>query len=401
MNKINYPFSKEQLLPQEERLELNQIKKEFIIGVPKECDINEKRICLTPDSVSYLVLNDYKIFIESGAGIGSNFSDLDYSEAGAKIVKTKEEVYKCPVILKIAPLTDIEINLIEPNSVLISALELKKESFSYITNLINKKITSIAFEFIEEDDGYLPVSDQLGAITGQAAVLISSELMSNININGKGLFLGNISGVPPTEIVIIGSDKTAQSAALTATKLGARVKVFSNSIYKINKIQKLIGNPIYSSTIQKKQLSKALMRCDVAIGTIKSNTNSDAIISEDMIVNMKKGAIIIDVSIDTGGTFQTSKLTNHDNPTFVKHDVIHYCVPNIPSRYSRTSSLCLSNIITPYLVKSVKFGSFENFIRNNNSFKKGVYLYNGLNTNKIINQILNIRYNDINTIIWD
>ena len=399
MNKINYPFSKEQLLPQEERLELNQIKKEFIIGVPKECDINEKRICLTPDSVSYLVLNDYKIFIESGAGIGSNFSDLDYSEAGAKIVKTKEEVYKCPVILKIAPLTDIEINLIEPNSVLISALELKKESFSYITNLINKKITSIAFEFIEEDDGYLPVTDQLGAITGQAAVLISSELMSNININGKGLFLGNISGVPPTEIVIIGSDKTAQSAVLTATKLGARVKVFSNSIYKINKIQKLIGNPIYSSTIQKKQLSKALMRCDVAIGTIKSNTNSDAIISEDMIVNMKKGAIIIDVSIDTGGTFQTSKLTNHDNPTFVKHDVIHYCVPNIPSRYSRTSSLCLSNIITPYLVKSVKFGSFENFIRNNNSFKKGVYLYNGLNTNKIINQILNIRYNDINTII--
>ena len=399
MNKINYPFSKEQLLPQEERLELNQIKKEFIIGVPKECDINEKRICLTPDSVSYLVLNDYKIFIESGAGIGSNFSDLDYSEAGAKIVKTKEEIYKCPVILKIAPLTDIEINLIKPNSILISALELKKESFSYITNLINKKITSIAFEFIEEDDGYLPVSDQLGAITGQAAVLISSELMSNININGKGLFLGNISGVPPTEIVIIGSDKTAQSAVLTATKLGARVKVFSNSIYKINKIQKLIGNPIYSSTIQKKQLSKALMRCDVAIGTIKSNTNSDAVISEDMIVNMKKGAIIIDVSIDTGGTFQTSKLTNHDKPTFVKHDVIHYCVPNIPSRYSRTSSLCLSNIITPYLVKSVKFGSFENFIRNNNSFKKGVYLYNGLNTNKIINQILNIRYNDINTII--
>ena len=399
MNKINYPFSKKQLLPLEERLELNQIKKEFTIGVPKECDINEKRICLSPDSVSYLVLNDFKIFIESGAGIGSNFSDLDYSEAGAKIVKNKKEVYKCPVILKIAPLTDIEINLIKPNSILISALELKKESFSYITNLINKKITSIAFEFIEEDDGYLPVTDQLGAITGQAAVLISSELMSNININGKGLFLGNISGVPPTEIVIIGSDKIAQSAALTATKLGARVKVFSNSILKINKIQKLIGNPIYSSTIQKKQLSKALMRCDVAIGTIKRSTNSEAIISEDMIVNMKKGAIIIDVSIDTGGTFQTSKLTNHDKPTFVKHDVIHYCVPNIPSRYSRTSSLCLSNIITPYLNKSVRFGSFENFIRNNNSFKKGVYLYNGLNTNKIINQILNIKYNDINTII--
>ena len=399
MNKIDYPFSREQLLPQEERLELKQIKKEFIIGVPKEHDFNEKRICLTPDSVSYLALNDYEIFIESGAGIGSNFSDLDYSEAGAKIVNTKQEIYKCPIILKIAPLTDFEINLIKPNSILISALELKKQSSAYISKLINKKITCIAFEFIEEDDGYLPVTDQLGDITGQAAVLISSELMSNINTNGKGLFLGNISGVPPTEIVVIGSDKIAESAALTATRLGARVKVFSNSIFKLNKIQKLIGNPIYSSTIQKKQLTKALMRCDVAIGTIKSSTSSESVITEDMVIKMKKGSIIIDVSIDTGGTFQTSELTNHDKPTFIKHDVIHYCVPNIPSRYSRTSSLCLSNIITPYLVKSVRFGSFENFIRNNNSFKKGVYLYNGLNTNMIISQILGIKYNDINNII--
>jgi alanine dehydrogenase len=399
MNKIDYPFSKEQLLPQEERLELKQIKKEFIIGVPKEHDVNEKRICLTPDSVSYLALNDYEIFIESGAGIGSNFSDLDYSEAGAKIVNTKQEIYKCPIILKIAPLTDFEINLIKPNSILISALELKKQSSAYISKLINKKIICIAFEFIEEDDGYHPVTDQLGDITGQAAVLISSELMSNINTNGKGLFLGNISGVPPTEIVVIGSDKIAESAALTATRLGARVKVFSNSIFKLNKIQKLIGNPIYSSTIQKKQLTKALMRCDVAIGTIKSSTSSESVITEDIVVKMKKGSIIIDVSIDTGGTFQTSELTNHDKPTFIKHDVIHYCVPNIPSRYSRTSSLCLSNIITPYLVKSVRFGSFENFIRNNNSFKKGVYLYNGLNTNMIISQILGIKYNDINNII--
>jgi alanine dehydrogenase len=223
--------------------------------------------------------------------------------------------------------------------------------------------------------------------------------MSNVNSLGKGLFLGNISGVPPTEIVVIGSDKIAESAALSATRLGARVKVFSNSIFKLNKIQKLVTNSIYTSTIQKKQLSKALMRCDVAIGTIKRSASSDSIISEDMVIKMKKGAIIIDVSIDTGGTFETSELTTHDKPTFTKHDVIHYCVPNIPSRYSRTSSLCLSNIITPYLVKSVKFGSFENFIRNNNSFKKGVYLYNGLSTNLIISQILNIKYNEINKIL--
>ncbi|MDB9712623.1 alanine dehydrogenase [Flavobacteriaceae bacterium] len=398
MNKIDYPFSKEQLLPQEERLELTQLKKEFIIGIPNEDDVNEKRICLTPDSVSYLILNDFKIFIESGAGLGSNFSDLDYSEAGANIVKNKIEIYKCPIILKIAPLSDIEINLIKPNSILISALELKKQSSEYIINLINKKITCIAFEFIEEDNGYLPIVSQMGDISGQSSVLIASELMSNTSINGKGLFLGNISGVPPTEVVIIGSNKIAESAAITATKLGSRVKIFSNSIVKLNKIQKLIESPIYTSTIQNKQLTKALMRCDVAIGTV-TGISTKSIINDDMVVKMKRGAIIIDVSIDTGGTFETSTLTTHDKPTFVKHEVTHYCVPNIVSRYSRTSSICLSNIITPYLIKSIKFGSFENFIRNNISLKKGVYLYNGLNTSKIISELFDLSFNDINNIL--
>ena len=399
MNKINYPFSKEELIPQEERLELTQIKKEFLIGVPKEASINEKRVCLTPDSVSFLVSNDFKISIEAGAGLGSNFTDFDYSEAGATIVKNKEDIYKCPIILKIAPPTENEINLIKSNSILISALDLNKNSLNILDKLISKKVTCIAFEYIKEDDGSFPVLSQLSEIAGQASILISSELLSNTTKSGKGLFFGNLSGVPPTEIVIIGSGNVAKSAAITATKLGSRVKLFSNSIFRLNQIKVLIDSSIYTSTIQSKQLTKALMRCDVAIGAIKGNETTSFVVSEEMVMKMKKGAVIVDVSIDSQGTFETSNLTSHDKPTFEKYGVTHYCVPNIPSRYSRTSSLCISNIITPYLVKSKKYGSFENFIRNNNSLKNGVYLFNGLNTNKMIYELFEIDYKNINTII--
>ena len=201
------------------------------------------------------------------------------------------------------------------------------------------------------------------------------------------------------DVVIIGSDKVAESAAIAATKLGARIKIFSNSIFRLNEIQKLIQKPIYTSTIQKKQLTKALMRCDVAIGAVKDNETTKHIVSEEMVMKMKKGAVIIDTSLDTTGAFETSSVTSHDKPTFVKHEVIHYCVPNINSRYSRTSSICLSNVLTPYLIKSIKYGSFENFIRNNNPLKKGVYLFNGLNTNKMIKELFNIDYNNINNII--
>ena len=399
MNKINYPFSKEQLIPQEERLELTQIKKEFIVGVPKEASSNEKRICLTPDSVSYLISNDFKVNIETGAGEGSNFTDLDYSEAGAVIVNDKKDIYNCPIILKITPPNELEVNLIKQNSILISGLDLTENHLNNLRVLISKKITCIAFEFIQESDGSYPIVSQQNEISGQASVLISSELLSNTSNNGKGLFFGNLSGVPPTDVVIIGSDKVAESAAMAATNLGARIKIFSNSIFRLNEIQKLIKKPFYTSTIQKKQLTKALMRCDIAIGAVKDNETTKHIVSEEMVIKMKKGAIIIDTSLDSTGAFETSSVTSHDKPTFVKHEVIHYCVPNIASRYSRTSSICLSNVLTPYLIKSISYGSFENFIRNNNPLKKGVYLFNGLNTNKMIKELFNIDYNNINNII--
>ena len=392
------PFSKEELLPQAEMLEIKKQKGELFIGLPKETYLGEKRVCLTPDAVTALTSHGHRIVVETGAGDGANYTDKEYSEAGAKISYDLKEAFKCNIVLKVAPPTEKEIEYINPQTILISSLQLKTQSKNYFESLAKKRITAVAFDFIKDEHETYPIVKSLSEIAGTASILIAGELMSGVN-KGNGLLFGNIGGVPPTSVVIFGAGTVGEYAARTAIGLGARVKVFDNSITKLRKLQNCLNAPIYTSTLQPKSITKALMRCDVAIGTIIRNTSSESIISEDMVMKMKKGAIIIDVSIDTGGTFETSKLTTHDKPTFEKHNVIHYCVPNIPSRYSRTSSLCLSNIITPYLIKSVKFGSFENFIRNNNSFKKGVYLYNGLSTNLIISQILDIKYNEINNML--
>lgn len=398
MTNISSPFTKDELIPQEEIIEVTKINKDFIIGIPKEIDNNENRICLAPDSIHSLVGNGFKINIESGAGIKSNYTDLEYSEAGAKIVKNKKELFKCPIILKISPPTLQELKMIKSRSILISTLQLNKHEVNYFQEIKNRKLTSIALEYIKEEDDSYPVTNQLNEITGQASVLISTELISKtIYNNGKGLLLGSLSGVKPVEIVIIGSNTIASSAIKTAIGLGASVKVFSNSIFKLSQIQSQYSYPIFTSTIQPKQLTKALMRSDIVIGTI--NSINSPIVSKEMILKMKEGSVIIDLSIENGKCFETSKLTTHDKPTFKKFGVTHYCVPNIPSRYSRTASICLSNVIAPLILKSKKYGSFENFIRNNNSLKNGIYAFNGNISNKIISQLYGFNYTNINNLI--
>ena len=398
MTNISSPFTKNELIPQEERIEITQLKKEFIIGIPKEIDINENRICLSPDSVHSLVTNGFKIYIESGAGIRSNYTDLEFSEVGAKIVKNKKELFKCPIILKISPPSISELKMISSRTILISTLQLNRHELNYFNEIKNKKLTSIALEYIREEDNSFPVAKQLNEITGQASVLISAELIAKtLNSNGKGLLLGNLSGVKPIEIVIIGSNTIASSAVKTAIGLGASVKVFSNSIFQLSNIQKKYSQPIFTSTIQAKQLTKALMRSDIVIGTI--NLIDSPIVTKDMVLKMKEGSIIIDLSIENGKCFETSKLTTHVKPTFKKFGVTHYCVPNIPSRYSRTASLCLSNVITPLILKSKLYGSFENFIRHNNSLKNGIYSFNGDITNTEISELHGLNYVNINNLI--
>ena len=330
------PFTKQQLLPQEETLEIYKQKGELFIGIPKETAYQEKRVCLTPDAVYALTSNGHRVLIEAGAGEGANFSDKDYSEAGAKVTNDTAKVFACPMILKVEPPTPDQIKLINPQTILISALQIKTQSKKYFEALASKRITAIAFEFIRDADGAYPAVKSLSEIAGTAAVLIASELLSDTN-TGNGLMFGNISGVPPLEVVILGAGTVGEFAGRSALGLGANVKIFDNSITKLRRIQSHLGRPLYTSTVQPKNLTKSLKRCDVVIGAVRGNNRSPIIVTETMVQGMKPGAIIIDVSIDMGGCFETSEVTSHKKPTFVKHGVVHYCVPNIPARYSKTA----------------------------------------------------------------
>jgi alanine dehydrogenase len=392
------PFSKEELLPQEEMLEIKKRKGELFIGLPKESYLGEKRVCLTPDAVGALTANGHRIIVETGAGDGANYTDKEYSEAGAKISYNTEEAFKCNIILKVAPPTKEEVEFINPNAILISSLQLKTQSKKYFECLANKKVTAIAFDYIKDAHDSYPIVKSLSEIAGTASVLIAGELMSGVN-KGNGLLFGNIGGVPPTNVVIFGAGTVGEFAARSAIGLGARVKVFDNSITKLRKLQHCLNAPIYTSTIQPKSVAKALMRCDVAIGAIRGKNRSPIVATENMIENMKEGAVIVDVSIDRGGCFETSNVTTHKTPTFVKHGVIHYCVPNIPARYARTASVSISNIFTPYLLNIAEEGGFENTARFDKSLRNGMYLYHGILTNKTVADWFDLPFRDINLLI--
>ena len=392
------PFSKEELIPQAEMLEIKKQKGELFIGLPKETYLSEKRVCLTPDAVTALTANGHRIVVETGAGDGANYTDKEYSEAGAKISYNVEEAFKCNIVLKVAPPTEKEIEYINPQTILISSLQLKTQTKKYFESLAKKKITAVAFDYIKDDHDSYPIVKSLSEIAGTAAVLIAGELMSGVN-KGNGLLFGNIGGVPPTNVVIFGAGTVGEFAARSAIGLGARVKVFDNSISKLRKLQHNLNSPIYTSTIQPKSVAKALMRCDVAIGAIRGKNRSPIIATETMIEQMKEGAIIVDVSIDRGGCFETSKVTSHSTPTFVKHGVIHYCVPNIPSRYARTASVSISNIFTPYLLNIAEEGGFENAARFDKSLRNGMYFYHGILTNRTVADWFDLPFRDINLLI--
>ena len=325
------PFTKQQLLPQEEKLEIARHKSELFIGIPKETSYQERRICLTPDAVHSLTAHGHRILIESGAGESSSYSDKEYSDAGAEITSDTNKVLSCPMLLKVEPLTMAEIELVNPNTIVISAIQLKTRKKEYFEKLSKKKITALAFEYIKDEDGSYPAVKSLSEIAGTASILVAAELMIN-NQFGKGLLFGNITGVPPTDVVIIGAGTVGEFAAKTALGLGANVKIFDNSITKLRRLQNNLNQRVFTSTIQPKALLKALRRCDVAIGAMRGKERCPIVVTETMVEHMKKGAVIVDVSIDTGGCFETSEVTTHEKPTFIKNNIIHYCAPNMPTR---------------------------------------------------------------------
>jgi len=393
------PFSHKELLPQEETLEIERKKGKLFIGIPKETQYNERRICLTPDAVMVLTANGHEIVIESNAGEGANFTDKEYSDSGAKISYNIKEVFACNIVLKVAPPTIEEIKLMKPKSFLISSLQLNTRKKEYFNELSKARISAIALDNLRDIDGTISVLTTLSEIAGTTSILIAAELMSNVNA-GHGLMLGGVTGVSPTEVVIIGAGVVAEYAARAAMGLGATVKVFDNSITRLRRMQDALGQRIFTNTIHPKILAKALRRCDVLIGAVRSEGRTPTIVSEEMVKLMKEGAVIIDVSIDSGGIVETSEITSHDNPTITRHGVIHYGVPNIPSRVSRTASLSISNYFTPYLLNIADRGGLESVLPQDKGLQSGMYMYHGILTARAVGEYFNIPYKDIDLLMF-
>ena len=385
--------------PQESMLEVKNKKNKLYIGIPKEVSFQENRIPLTPLSVALLVNNGHEVMMESNAGQAANFSDKDYSEQGAQIVYDTKRVYEADIIIKIAPPTMGEIELMKPGQTLISALQLATLKAECLHALINKKITALCFEHLRDEGNSLSVVRAMSEIVGATSILIAGEYLSNI-FDGKGLMLGGITGVPPTEIVILGAGTVGEYAARTAISLGAEVKVFDPSIYKLRRLQNNIGSRVFTSVVQPIVLEKAITTCDVAIGAMRAEDGrSPCIVSETTVSRMKPNSVIIDVSIDQGGCFETSEVTNHTHPVFRKYDVIHYCVPNIASRVARTATYALTNIFTPILLDIGEHGSLKNMIWQKSGVRDAVYIYKGQLTNKHMGERFSIPCKDLDLLI--
>jgi len=389
-------LAKEQsLYPQEAPAKVEKRPNSMYIGVPKEVAKQEKRVPLKPASVGVLVADGHEVMIQSKAGDASNFSDQEYSEVGAKIVYSPKEVFECNTILKVEPPTIKEISMMKPGSTLFSAFQVGKQKVSYLEAINKKRLIAIGYEFIQDKEGGLPLIRAMSEIAGSNVMIIAAEHLSSAN-DGRGIIVGGITGVPPTKVMILGAGTVAEFAARAALGHGAEVRVFDDNIYKMRRLKHTLGQEIYTSTFDASLLKKEVREADVVVGAVRMEKGRNKIIiTEDMVMEMKPGSVIIDVSIDQGGCIETSEMTSHDDPVFIKHEVTHYCVPNIASRVARTASLAISNIFTPILQDAGDYGGFDEMIYRKQWLQKGVYSYNGTVTNLDLAKRFNLGYKDL------
>lgn len=387
------------MMPQEEMLEVSKHHKNLSIGIPKEISDQEHRIGLVPEAIGLLVANGHQVFIESGAGNGASFHDKDFAEQGGKIVYSSEEVYKANIILKVAPASLDEIDQLDSRQTIISSLNLTDNREKYFKKLVSKKMTAIAFEYIKDKVGSFPVIRAMSEITGNTSIFIASKYLSHPEY-GKGMMLGGFPGINPTEIMIIGAGTVGEYAARIALGMGALVRVFDNSLYKLRRLQQTLGMRLYTSVLQPRELLRCIKNADVVIGAMHANEGrTPCIISEEYIQQMKEGSVVIDVSIDQGGCFETSRPTNHKNPVYEKYGITHYCVPNIPSRVPFTASYALSNFFAPVLLKIGQQGGVANMLKSNFGMRNGVYIFSGISTKKHISEYYKLPFQDIDLLM--
>ncbi|MGE5108181.1 MAG: alanine dehydrogenase [Sphingobacteriales bacterium] len=383
----------------EETLDIKPKGAQLLIGIPKETSFNENRVTLTPEAVNVLVSNGHRVVVEYKAGDGANYHDKEYSDAGAKIAYTKKEVFECDMIIKSAPVSEGELEFLKPNQIIISPIHLAVMKAEILQKMMEKRITALSFENLKDDSGHNPIVRSMSEIAGSAVMLIAGQYLSNAN-SGKGVLLGGISGIPPTKVIIIGAGIVGEHAARTALAMGASVKMFDNNIYRLKRVQNNIGVRMWTSVLEPKILAKQLKTCDVAVGALSSSGGrTPIVVSDEMVAAMRPGTVIVDVSIDRGGCFETSELTSHEHPIFLKYGVVHYCVPNIPSGFARTASQAISNVLMPLLLEIAHEGGLENLLWHKINIRNGIYLFKGALTNFHLSQRFDLKYTDLNLLI--
>lgn len=393
---ISTSFSYETL---EETLDIKPKGVPLHIGIPREIAFQENRIALTPDAVGVLVSNGHEVVMEHNAGEASHYRDKDYSEAGARIIHDKAEVLKAPILVKSAPVIEEDLPMLQMNQIIISPIHLSAMKAELLQKMMDKRITGISFENLKDDSGTLPIVRSMSEIAGSAVMLIAGQYLSSAN-RGKGVLLGGISGIPPTKVIILGAGIVGEFAARAALALGASVKVFDNSVYRLKRLQNNIGQRMWTSVMEPRILAKQLKTCEIAVGALSSQTGrTPVVVTDEMVSNMRPGSVIIDVSIDRGGCFETSKITTHEHPVFSKYGVIHYCVPNIPSGFARTASHAISNVLMPLLLEAGEEGGFENLVWHKIHLRSGIYLFKGALTNFHLSQRFDLKYTDLNLLI--
>ncbi|MCK9611785.1 MAG: alanine dehydrogenase [Bacteroidales bacterium] len=390
----------ESMMPQPEMLEVKKQRSQFKIGIPREIAYQETRVGLVPQAVAVLVSRGHEVLVENNAGKAANFQDSEYADAGAQIVDSPAEIYHSDIVIKVAPPLLQEIENFRQGMNIFSAINLPGQDAEYFKKLIGKKVTAVSYEYIKDKTNSFPVIRSLSEIVGNTSVFIAAEYLSDIDY-GKGKSLGGAPGITPAEVIIIGAGTVGEYAARAALGMGALVKIFDNSVFKLRSIQNKLGTRLYTSIIQQKILAQALRTADVVIGALHSvNGKMPCVITEGMVKDMPAGSVIVDVSITNGGCSETSHATNHSHPVYKKFGVTHYCIPNIPSRVPHTASYALSNYFAPLLLQIADEGGIDNFLKTDAGTRFGTYIYKGILTNKYIGALFGIPYQDIDLLMF-
>jgi alanine dehydrogenase len=383
----------------EEKLDIKPQGSKLEIGIPKEIAFQENRVGLSPDAVGVLVSNGHSVMVEHNAGEGSHYTNKDYSEAGAKIAYNRDEVFKAPILVKSAPIVDEDLELLQMNQTIISPIHYAALKENVVKKMMEKKMTALSYENLKDDSGTYPIVRGMSEIAGSALMFIAGQYLSSFN-HGKGVLLGGISGIPPTKVVIIGAGIVGEFATRNALALGASVKVFDNNISRLKNLQQSLGQRVWTSVLEPKILAKQLKTCEEAVGDLSNEYGrAPVVVTEEIVSTMRPGSVIIDVAIDRGGCFETSELTSHEKPIFIKHNVIHYCVPNIPSGFARTASQAISNVLMPLLLQISEEGGIDEMIWHKINVREGIYMFKGALTDFYMSEKFNIKYTDLNLLI--